>query len=66
MQGDNCESTYTLEATITHINDMESLIKKNFLTPVDKIQEMYEANPVQTTLREEIEDMKIEIINLKL
>lgn len=65
IQGENCESTYTLEATIDHINDMESLIKKNFLTPVDKIQEMYDANPVQKTLREEIEEMKIEIITLK-
>ena len=26
---------------------------------------MYEANPVQKTLREEIEEMKIEIITLK-
>lgn len=44
--GETCESTYTLEAMIDHINDMESLIKKNFLTPADKIQEMYDANPV--------------------
>ena len=27
--GENCESTYTLEATIEHFNDMENLIKKN-------------------------------------
>lgn len=50
---------------IDHINDMENLIKKNFLTPADKIKEMYDANPVQKTLREEIEEMKIEIIQLK-
>jgi hypothetical protein len=43
---EQCDSTYTLDAMIEHINDMESLIKKNFLTPKDKIQEMYEANPV--------------------
>ena len=65
IQGENCESTYTLEAMIDHINDMENLIKKNFLTPADKIKEMYDANPVQKTLREEIEEMKIEIIQLK-
>ena len=63
--GENCESTYTLEATIEHFNDMENLIKKNFLTPADKLKEMYEANPVQKTLREEIEEMKIEILHLK-
>lgn len=50
---------------IDHINDMESLIKKNFLTPADKIQEMYDANPVQKTLRDEIEVMKKEVITLK-
>lgn len=62
---DNCESTYTLEAMIDHINDMENLIKKNFLTPPDKIQEMYDANPVQKTLRDEIEVMKKEVFALK-
>jgi hypothetical protein len=65
IAGENCESTYTLEAMIDHINDMENLIKKNFLTPADKIKEMYEANPVQKTLRDEIEVMKREVFALK-
>ena len=60
-----CDSTYTLEATIEHFNDMENLIKKNFLTPADKIKEMYDANPVQKTLRDEVGEMKIEILELK-
>lgn len=50
---------------IDHINDMENLIKKNFLTPPDKIQEMYDANPVQKTLRDEIEVMKKDVFALK-
>tara|TARA_B110000503_G_scaffold77948_1_gene119959 strand:- start:46 stop:264 length:219 start_codon:yes stop_codon:yes gene_type:complete len=50
---------------VDHINDMENLIKKNFLTPADKIQEMFEGNPVQKTLRDEIEVTKIEVSTLK-
>jgi len=47
--GKKCESTDTLDALVENFNDMEELIKKNFLlvqkTP-DKVQEFNDNNPV--------------------
>lgn len=44
-----------MEALTLGINDMERLIKKNFKLSEEKIDKFKHNNPVQNTLREEIE-----------
>lgn len=64
----NCESTETLDAMIANIVDMEDLVKKNFLMTQkspEKIQEFNENNPVQKTLRDQLEIINQEHTELK-
>lgn len=63
-----CESTETMDAMIENILDMEELIKKNFLMTIEspeKVKEFYDNNPVQATVREELQGARIEIDDLK-
>ena len=53
--GATCESTETLDAMISSQIDMENLIKKNFMMQSEKLNIFAETNPVQLTLREEVE-----------
>lgn len=58
----NCDGTETLNALIENILEMEDLIKKNFLMTIDspqKIKEFQDNNPVQQTIREELQDAMI-------
>lgn len=64
----NCESTETLDAMIENFVEMEDLIKKNFLMTIEspeKVKEFKENNPVQQTIREELQNAMIEIDELK-
>ena len=36
-QGDNCESTITMDAMVENFIDMENLIQKNLLSPSEKL-----------------------------
>ena len=40
---------------IANFCEMESLIKKNFMVSSDKLNNFSDSNPVQMTLREEVE-----------
>jgi len=42
-------------------NDMETLIKDKFLFSKDKIWNLIETNPVQGTLREQVEELNEQI-----
>ncbi len=64
-QGDNCESTTTMDAMIQNFVDMENLIKKNFMMQSDKLNQFAQNNPVQMTLREEIEVIYQELNKLR-
>jgi len=55
--GTECESTVTLDAMIGNFVDMENLIKKNFMMKSEKLSKFSDSNPIQLTLREEIECM---------
>ena len=46
--------------------DMESLIKKNFMIQSEKLKHFAESNPVQISLREEIEEANKELEELRL
>ena len=66
--GKKCESTDTLDALVENFNDMEELIKKNFLLvqkSPEKIDEFNENNPVQRTLRDQVEIISLELARLK-
>jgi len=57
-----------MDAMIENILDMEELIKKNFLMTIEspeKVKEFYDNNPVQATVREELQGARIEIDDLK-
>lgn len=45
--------------------DMESLIKKNFLIQSEKLRHFAESNPVQMSLREEVEEANKELEALR-
>lgn len=44
---------------------MENLIKKNFMMQSDKLRNFAEKNPVQMTLREEVEEINLELQDLR-
>lgn len=50
--GTMAESTDTLDATIASFNEMENLIKKNFMMQPEKLEEFANNNPTQRTLRD--------------
>jgi len=45
--------------------DMETLIKDKFLFSNEKIQGFLDTNPVQRTLREQVEELKLKIQDLE-
>ena len=51
----------SLQAMIESVIEMEQLIKKSYLFTEEKIAQFNETNPVQRTLRETIEIMKLEM-----
>jgi hypothetical protein len=64
----SCESTETMTAMVDHFIDMEELIKKNFLMTQkspEKIQEFNENNTVQRTLRDQLEIINQEHMELQ-
>lgn len=64
----NCESTDTMDAMIDNFVDMEDLVKKNFLMTQnfpEKIAEFSDNNPVQRTLRDQLELINQEYTALK-
>ena len=63
-QGES-ECTTSLEAMIQNTVDMESLIKKNFLIQSEKLRHFAESNPVQMSLREEVEEANKELEALR-
>ena len=44
--------------------DMENLIKEKFLFSKEKIQGFFDTNPVQQSLRDQVEELHMEIGNL--
>ena len=44
--------------------DMENLIKKNFMMKSDKISSFSDSNPIQLTLREEVELINQELTDI--
>ena len=64
VDGNRCNSTDTFEIVIQSFIDMEELIKKNFLMAVqspEKIEEFNANNPVQQTLREQVQNIMQEL-----
>lgn len=45
MSNATAESTDTLDATMESFNDMESLIKKNFMMKAEKLEDFANHNP---------------------
>lgn len=43
---------------------MENLIKEKFLFSKEKIQGFFDTNPVQQSLRDQVEELHMEIANL--
>lgn len=62
--GTECESTVTLDAMIGNFVDMENLIKKNFMMKSEKLSKFSDSNPIQLTLREDIECMNQDLTEL--
>lgn len=56
--------TQLLEAVIDSNADMETLIKDKFLFSQEKIQGFLDTNPVQQTLREQVEELNLHIETL--
>ena len=56
--------TQLLEAVIDSNTDMETLIKDKFLFSQEKIQGFLDTNPVQQTLREQVEELNLHIETL--
>lgn len=54
-EGKLSDSVSTLEAVVDCIMDMENLIKKNLKLSAEKLVKFTDNNPVQITLREELE-----------
>lgn len=63
-QGES-ECTTSLDAMILNTIDMESLIKKNFMIQSEKLRHFAESNPVQMSLREEVEELNKELEMVK-
>jgi hypothetical protein len=59
------ENIAYLEAASLAFNDMERLIKKNFKLSQEKVDKFNDQNPIQITLREEIEKIMQEMNELK-
>ena len=57
--------TELLEAVIESNIDMETLIKDKFLFSKEKIQGFLDTNPVQGTLREQVEELNLKIQELE-
>lgn len=55
-----------MSAVIDSHGDMETLIKEKFLFSNEKIQGFLDTNPVQATLREKVEELKVKIEELEL
>lgn len=50
---------------ISDVNEMEDLIKNNFLQSEVRKQEFFKNNPVQNTLREQVQRLQKEVIELQ-
>ena len=48
------DSTDTLDASVSSFNDMENLIKKNFMMKPEKLEDFANSNQEQITLREQV------------
>ena len=57
--------TKLLETVIDSNTDMESLIKDKFLFSKEKIQGFLDSNAIQVTLREKVEDLSEQILDLE-
>jgi hypothetical protein len=62
---EKCEATDTMDAMIQNYIDMENLIKKNFMVQSEKLDKFAKNNPIQMTLREEIEEVNQELNKMK-
>ena len=60
-KGDQPEGSKVLEMMIQDVNEMEDLIKNNFLQSEVRKQEFFKNNPVQNTLREEVQKLTNEV-----
>jgi len=49
---------------ISNFVDMENLIKKNFMMKSDKLSKFSDSNPIQLTLREDVEVINQELSEL--
>jgi nitrogen regulatory protein PII-like uncharacterized protein len=64
-KGDQPEGSKALEAMINDVNEMEDLIKNNFLQSEVRKQEFFKNNPVQNTLREQVQKLQKEVNELQ-
>ena len=69
---ENCESTETMSALVQSWVEVENIIKKNFLVIKKDVMEnaaegkdYLTRNPIQLTLREEFEEVSVELIQIK-
>lgn len=62
--GQGTDFTQLLEAVIDSNIDMETLIKDKFLFSTEKITGFLETNPVQKTLRKQVEVLSVQIVQL--
>ena len=63
-QGDS-DCTTSLQAMIESSEEMGSLIKKNFMIQGEKLDNIKQNNPVQMSLREEVEEANKELEELR-
>lgn len=55
----------TMDAMVENFIDMENLIQKNLLSPSEKLNQFATNNPVQRTLRQQIEELNTEMIQMR-
>ncbi|MFO0118320.1 MAG: hypothetical protein ACK521_12165 [bacterium] len=60
-KGDQPDGSKALEMMISDVNEMEDLIKNNFLQSEVRKQEFFKNNPVQNTLREQVQKLTNEV-----
>ena len=58
------DSTDTLDATIHMFVEMENIIKENFMMPKEKLEQFAMNNPVQCTLRDQVEQLHKDLVEL--
>lgn len=63
---EDTQFTDFMSVVIDSHGDMETLIKEKFLFSNEKIQGFLDTNPVQATLREKVEELKVKIEELEL